>query len=266
MRLRTLVTLVALAIAAFTQTPVVTDNMVLNAASFDRTHPISVGSLVSIFGTDLAGSLAVGSSIPLSNALGDVSVTFNGIPAPLLFVSQGQINAQLPWNVLAGGATSGTASVVVKRGNTSSQPKNVTVGSVSPGIFSVNFGVGNAIAINLDGTLAAPAGSLPPLTTHPARPGDTVIILATGLGAVDGPIENGVNSGATLRNTVNRPTVVVGGRDVQPAFSGLAPEFVGVNQLNVVIPADAPVGDAVPLQLRMGSAISTDKVTIAIQR
>jgi hypothetical protein len=89
-----------------------------------------------------------------------VSVSFNNIPAPLLFVSQGQINAQLPWNVLPDPSAPGTVGVVVQRGSGSSQARQISVGPFSPGIFSVQFGTGQAIAINLNGTIAAPVGSI----------------------------------------------------------------------------------------------------------
>ena len=77
---------------------------------------------------------------------------------------------------------SGAAQIVVTRNGTASAAQSFQVGQFSPGIFSVQFGVGQAIAINLDGSLAAPSGSIPGLATHPAKAGDTIIILATGLG------------------------------------------------------------------------------------
>src|ERR1700720_2483520 len=86
------------------QTPVVSTGGVVNAASFDA--PVSPGSLVSIFGSNLASQTMPASTIPLPLSLAGVSVSFNGIAAPLLFVSSGQINAQLPWEVPASGAVS----------------------------------------------------------------------------------------------------------------------------------------------------------------
>ncbi len=251
--------------AALAQTPVVTDNGVVNAASFAGGQPVAPGSLVSIFGSELAAGLVQADSIPLGTQLGNVSVTFNNIAAPLLFVSNGQINAQLPWDVLPAGTTSGTVNVAVTRGGATSQAKPVQVGPLSPGIFAVNFGTGPAIAINLDGTLAAAAGSVPGLTTHPAQRGDIVIILATGLGAVDAPVPNGQIPGSQLRRTITVPTVLFGGAPATEVdFSGLSPQFVGVNQINVRIPANAPTG-TVPLQLQEGGITTTDRVTIAIQ-
>ncbi len=251
----------------YAQAPAVVDGGVINAASFAKNQVVAPGSLVSIFGSNLAPSVTSASAIPLPMALAGVSVTFNGITAPLVFVAPGQINAQLPWDVL-GGTQSGTATVVVNTPSGSSPPKSVNIGPFSPGIFAVSFGVGRAIAINQDGTLAAPVGAVPGLTTHPAKPGDIVILLGTGLGAVTPPIANGTSpvfSDKALHTTNTTPTILFGG---QPAtsvpFSGLSPQFVGVNQINVQIPSTAPGGDTVPVQLSEGGITSTAAVTIAI--
>src|SRR5208337_2734697 len=109
-------------------------------------------------------------TIPLSNSLNQVSVTINGIPAPLLFVDSQQINAQVPWNVLQSG-TSGTATVVVQNGTQISAPQNVQIGPFSPGIFAINGTIGVAIN-NSDGTVAAPVGAIPGVNTRPAKVGD----------------------------------------------------------------------------------------------
>jgi len=240
--------------------PSVVPGGVVNAASFAKDQAVTAGSLVSIFGTSLASGLALADSIPLSTALGDVqSVTFNNIPAPLIFVSDTQINAQLPWEV----AGSAAASVVVNRGSGSSAAAAVPIGAFSPGIFSVQFGVGQAIAFFSDGTLAAPVGSIPGLATRPAKAGDTVVIFATGLGAVDPPAQTGRQPG-TLTKTTTTPVVLIGGVQAHVDFSGLSPQFPGVNQINVVVPQGITPGDAVPLQLQVGGITTTDQVTIAL--
>jgi len=253
--------------SAFAQTPSVSSGGVLNGASFDTTMPVTPGSLISIFGSNLAATTANADSIPLSTVLGNVSVTVNGIPAPLNGVFHGssnvdQINAQLPWNV-----QTGTAQIVVTNNGVPGPPQSFQVGPFSPGIFSVNFGTGQAIAINFpDGSLAAPVNSIPGLATRPAKIGDPngMIILATGLGPVTPAVANGADTVDALRTTVNTPTVLVGGVPAQVTFSGLSPQFVGVNQVNVVLQPGTPTGDQVPLQIQMGGVTSTDKVTIAV--
>ena len=252
---------------AFAQTPTVTSGGICNAASCAANQTVAPGSLISIFGNNLASSLSQADSIPLSTNIGGVGVTINATPSPLLFVSGGQINAQLPWNV-----SGGTATVVVTRDGAASTPVSFPVGSVNPGIFTLSGdGTGQAIAYgNADAAFAAPAGTVPPpFTAHPAKIGDptSLVILATGLGAVDPPVDSGgIPPSGTLSKTVATPTVRVGGVQAQVVFSGLAPGFVGVNQINIVIAPGTPVGNAVPLQIEMGGITTSDKVTIAVSQ
>lgn len=253
---------------AAAQTPSVAAGGILNGASFDKTMPVTPGSLISIFGSNLAANTATADSIPLSTLLGNVKVTINGVDAPLNGVfhnpaSGDQINAQLPWN-----SAPGTAQVVVTSNGVPSPAQTFQVGQFSPGIFSVNFGVGQAIAINADGTLAAPAGSIPGLQTRPAKIGDTggLIILATGLGPVTPTVNNGANSLDALRTTTTTPVVLIGGVPQQVVFSGLSPQFVGVNQVNIMVLPGTPVGDKIPIQIQIGGLTSTNQVTVAVSQ
>lgn len=260
-----------LASTCFAQTPSVAENGVLNSASFATVgqpgHAVSPGSLVSIFGSELASGLASADSVPLSTLLGGVSVRFNDVPAPILFVSPGQINAQLPWSSLPQGAESGTVSVVVTRGGSASQPRNVQVARFSPGIYALQGQTTfPAVAVNSDdGSVAQPVNSIPGLLTRPARIGGVIILYASGLGPVDPPVQDAVASLDALRNTTTRPVALIGGREAQVLFSGMAPEFVGVNQMNIVIPEGVQAGAAVPIQLRIGGITTSDRVTIAVQ-
>jgi uncharacterized protein (TIGR03437 family) len=264
-------------LAAYSQTPVVPAGSVINGASFDTTgQPLAAGSLISIFGTDLAGSLDQSRSIPLSTSLSDgVSVKINGLTAPLLFVSSGQINAQLPWGVLpiSPPGTSGTAQVVITRSGVASAPVSVPVTVASPGIFTTQFGVGQAIAYGASSYIyAAAPGTIPGLTTSPAKIGDSISILATGLGPVDTTVKDGDVPPVLISNTLTTPTVLVGSVPAQVTFSGLvgrdatgtAQGFVAVYQVNIIIPPGTPTGNAVPLQIRMNGITSTNKATIAV--
>ena len=254
--------------------PVVPSGSVVNGASFAPSQAVAPGSLVSIFGTNLASSTAQAGSIPLSTSLANVSVAFNGIPAPLVAVDHlstyDQINAQLPWNVVPGGAQSGTAQVVVTRGGAASVATSFQVVASAPGIFSLaGTGTGQARAINnSDGTFAAPSGSVPGFTTHPAKIGDPngIAIFATGLGAVSPPVANGGIPASGLSNAVTTPTVLAGNVPAQVIFAGMSPQYVGLNQINIVLAPGTPTGNAVPLQLQVGGIMSTNQLTIAVSQ
>src|SRR6202011_1833491 len=179
--------------------PRFSSDMVVNAAS--NLKPITPGSLITIFGSQLASRMAQADTTPLSTSLGGVTVTFvsnsKTITAPLTFVNPTQINAQVPWDLVPNGSTA-TVNVTVNRDGVDSAPTPVAVGPFSPGIFASN---GRAIAVNQDGTLTWPTGLIAGFNTHPAKVGDVIIIYATGLGAVDSSIGNGQNSLDKLRRT-----------------------------------------------------------------
>jgi uncharacterized protein (TIGR03437 family) len=252
-------------------------NSVVNSGSY-TSQGVAPGSLVSIFGTDLAASTSVGSTIPLSTTLSDVmSVTFNGIPAGLYFVSAGQINAQLPFDVLKSGRTSGAVNLVVTRGNGASAPSNVNVVPASPGIFTTNAaGTGQAFAYdNSTGDLAAPVGPpIGPFTTVPISrsSGHALVIAGTGLGLVtppagEQPIGNNVPAPSVngqFWNTVLKPTVLIGGVQAQFVYSLLSPQFVSEYQIGVIPDPSTPTGDAVPIQIEIGGVTTSNQVTIAV--
>ncbi len=244
------------------QVPQVVTGGVIDAATFAKGQAVAPGSLVSIFGSGLSSALASGDTLPLSTTLNGTSVLFNGILAGLDFVSAGQINAQLPWNVLPTG-TSGTVTVMVNTPDGSSAPIQVQVGQYSPGIYSIPPGGGYAIAINADGSIAAPAGAIPGYPTHPAKVGDALVVYANGLGAVNIAAANGAASLDATRTTVTTPVVLIGGQSAQVLFSGLTPQFPGVNQLNVVVP-QVSIGNSVSIQVQEGGITSSNQVVIAI--
>ena len=147
----------------------------------------------------------------------------------------------------------------------SSAPAPVSVAATAPAIFNIG---GQAIAINPDGSLAAPAAATPGIAARPAKIGDAggLVILATGLGAVDQPIADGANSADQQRNALAAPTVLIGGVPAQVTFSGLSPQFVGINQINVTIPAGTPTGNAVSLQIQVNGTINSNTVFIAVSQ
>lgn len=262
--------LLAGATIASAQSPTVVEGGVLNGASFAKGQPVSPGGLVSIFGTGLVSNLATADTIPLSSSLGGVTVTFADLPpAPLLAVIPGvpgqsddQINVEIPWEI---GSGTGVVNVLVTTPNGTSAPVAVNFAPSMPGIFTAAAG-GQlyAIAVNSsDSSLAWPQG-LASTGSHPAKAGDVLIIYATGLGAVDHqPTDGGTPS--VLANTIATPSVLFGGVPGDVQFSGLAPQFVGVNQLNVQVPAGVAPASAVPLQIKVNGFTSTNQAVVAIQ-
>ncbi len=235
-------------------TPVFSDGSVTNAASF-APGPVAPGELISIFGTDLgpatpatAGSF--GSDGLLPSTLSDVQVSFDGQPAPLFFVSASQINVQVPYGV-AGRAT--TTAAVNFQGRFSS---NVTlpVADAVPGVFFLAPGA--PAILNQDGSQNTPA--------NPEARGRAVVVFVTGLGAVTPAVATGAPAPASPLSGITEVSATMGGRPAQPLFAGLTPGFVGLAQVNLLVPEDVPAGAEVPLSISLRGRPIQGGVTVAV--
>jgi len=196
---------------------------------------VSPGSLVSVYGLGLGEVIALAESVPLPTALAGVSIVINGFSAPLLFVSPGQVNIQVPWEIVPGNVPV-TALVNGVPGST----VTATVGPVSPGIFAV---------VHADGALVSPQ--------RPAGADDVLVIYANGLGSVDGEVPTGGRTPLDrLYQTVEPATSTIGGQQAVVLFSGLAPGFVGLYQLNLRVPGGVGAGARTPLVVSVGGRAS----------
>lgn len=237
---------------------------VVNAASYAAGGLIP-GSIVSLFGVSLAPS-AEGATSSLPPTLNGVTVTLNGVKAPLFYVSPSQINAQVPWELTG----QSQATLLVLGPDFTSAPQVLTVSPVSPGIFIFTADGHGAVRNAFSPfQVAIPAGMVPGVDSGPVAREGYISIYCTGLGTVSNQPGTGVAAPAfpnPLAETPIKPMVEFGsgGIQVQAIFSGLAPGFVGLYQVDVQIPANAPTGSAVPIRVLMGAQAS-NAVTIAIQ-
>jgi uncharacterized protein (TIGR03437 family) len=265
--------LAAGALTAPAQTPQITNNGVVNAASGNG--PVAPGSLISVYGSNLSPVTDTAAAIPLPPTLDGVTVQVNNIQAPLWFVSSGQINVEIPWEALASAPpTTGTATaqvIVSTKSGGASTAANVTVALTGPGIFTFYYGAGQAIAYNYaDGSFAS-ATPIQGYTNVPYRAAkindpNPLVIYATGLGAVTPTVADGAAPPTgVVCFAVSPPTVLIGGVQAQVLFAGLS-QFPGVYQLNVTIPGGTPTGNAVPLQIEMNGFTSRGDVTIAVSQ
>ena len=211
---------------------------VSNAASGDRSA-VAPGSIASIYGQGLAQTTASAGAFPLPAMLAGASVTVNGIPAPLLFASPGQINFQVPPQTSAAIATIAVAVAGSPAGATA-----VNVLAAAPGIFQVAGGQAAAI---------------------PAQPaaGSAVALFVTGLGATTPLVVSGAAAPLdSLSTALAKVSATIGGQPAQVLFAGLAPGFAGLYQVNLIVPQLAP-GDY-PLQISAG-AVSSNTATISVR-
>jgi uncharacterized protein (TIGR03437 family) len=149
--------------------------------------------------------------------------------------------------------------VVVRRREQISVPEVFVVAPAQPGIFTKNQqGSGQGIVVRSDQVTLAEAGT-------PARAGEAIVIYGTGLGPVSQQVAAGAPSPASpLAATVSPVSVTVGGRAAQVLFAGLTPGFAGLYQVNAILAADTPTGNAVPLVIQVDGRES-NSVDIAVQ-
>ena len=218
----------------FTARPLISTGGIVNSASFAPSPvPAAVGSIISIFGTNLAPSAASASEIPLPDKLNGVSVSVNGKSAPMIFVSAGQINAQLPYDLPDGQAL---LTVTNAAGFSAAEP--FFVGRASPGIFQ--FEGSRAVVVNQDFTLNGP--------DNPEKRGNIIVAYLTGIGPVNPPVVAGAAASfVTLSTAAGEYSATIGNVDAKVLFLGLTPGFVGLAQANIEVPQGAPTGSAVPL-------------------
>ena len=229
---------------------------ITNGASF--VAGVTSGGIVTIFGTGLTTDvtgIVLAEQLPLPTQLRGTSVTLSGIAAPLFAIAnvdgQEQINLQVPYE-LTGQAT---ATVVVDNNGMSSDPVEVNILPAQPGVFTVDGSTG-AILHASDFRLVSPA--------DPAAPGEAVLIYATGLGPVSPAPPTGAPASASpLSLTSITPVVTVGGMVADVLFSGLAPGFVGLYQVNIAVPLSAPSGN-LDVVILTGDQVSK-AVKIAVQ-
>jgi len=232
----------------------------LNSANVSGAAQISPGSWVTILGDRLAnGTSSASGTFPPS--LAGTAVTIGSTALPLDYAGPGQVNALLPFSL----TPNTSVSLVVERSGTVSVPINLTLADLGPAIFSTTGdGTGQgAVVIASSGVLAAPVGAFP--GSQPVARGDYLAIYCTGLGAVNNTPADGAPapSSAPLATTLATPGVTIGGMPAVVSYSGLAPGLVGLYQVNVQVPANAPTGDAVSLAISVGS-LTSNTVTVAV--
>lgn len=238
--------------ASSTTPPSVPANGVLNAASFTTNFAVAPGAIVAIFGSNLSVGSEPAPSSPLPTSLGQTSVTFNGVAAPLFYVSPGQINAQVPFSISPGNVT-----LEVSRGTMTSTADKVSVAAASPGIFIIDQTNQTGAIVHLNGSVVT--------ASAPAVAGEYLSIYCTGLGPLNMPVQSGAAGPTTapLPQTLSTPAVTIGGTAAVVAYSGLAPGFVGLYQVNVQVPAGLSAGNQ-QIQI-VTNTIASNSATLAVQ-
>ena len=212
--------------------------------------PFAPGEIVAIYGVSLGPNTGVISAFDsvtamLPTASAGVSVTVNGIPAPIYFARADQVNVQIPYEVDGQQA----ATITVNYNGVASSAETVRIAASVPRLYPGIF--------NQDGSLNS-AG-------NPAPAGSIVVFYATGQGATSPPSGTGRAAAAPYPSPVAPVRVTIGGQDVEILFAGLAPATAGVMQVNARIPEGIEATAGVALYLSVGNTTSQKGVTLAVR-
>jgi uncharacterized protein (TIGR03437 family) len=235
---------------------------VVNAASF-AAGAVSPGQLISIVGTNLGPAapayLTLDRNGNVATSLSGVTVQVGGTPAPLIYASNTQINAVVPYEI--SGLLAVPVSVTYQ--GQSSNGFSVEAVPAAPGIFTqASSGVGPGAILNQDYTLNGPA--------NPAQRGGTVTIFMTGEGqtsppGIDGWVTVPSSSGPITPAPVLPVSATIAGQPALVQFAGEAPGIVsGVLQVNLQIPANGPTGN-LAIMVSIGNINSQAGVTVSVQ-
>jgi len=229
---------------------------------YSSSTTIQPGSWFSVYGTNLAAATTVwDGNFPTS--LGGTSVTLNGKPAYLWFVSGGQINAQAPDDT-----ATGSVPLVVKTANGEST-QTVTLASAGPSLLllaDVKHATGIIVTPNGGGSQAGGTYDLLGPSSagagfRAARKGEPVALYAVGLG----PTSPAVPAGAVFASAapvVTKPTVTVGGVPVTVDFAGIV--GAGLYQINFTVPQNAASGEQ-PVVVTTAGLTTQKDITIPIE-
>jgi uncharacterized protein (TIGR03437 family) len=219
----------------------------------DGATSIAPGSLVKIQGTDLSPVRQATSERPLPTALGESCITVNGLPIPLILVSNTEINAQIPFEI------TGTATLILRTPGGVSDNFNLQVAPTAPSVF-------RAMVAGLDSpvpTIVNGRNGLLVTGSNPVKRGDSIVIYLTGMGKTNPPVDSGIAAPSNpLAKTISEPTVLLGGRELPVVYAGLTPGEVGVYQINANIPFDVPTGFSIPLVINQGGVLTNLEVRV----
>ncbi len=210
---------------------------IIDGAAFTPGRAVAPGSLISIFGANLADSAAGATQFPLPLGIGGVAFSFDvpsagvSLPAHFHYVSATQLNVQVPWEL----ANYPSATVKAIINYTYSPTYTLNLATYSPGFFAYQSN-GQSFAAALDATL------VPVTATHPVSRGTTVALYLNGLGPVHNQPADGWPAPDDTSTTLATPTITIGGQNASVGFSGLAPGYADLYQVNATVPTGIGTG------------------------
>jgi len=234
----------------------ISDLALADAAAF-QLGPIAPGQMLSLFGAGIGPPENVGTRVSagrIATELSGIRILFAGLPAPLLFAGPNQINVIAPFEI----AKLDVVLIEVERNGAIISSITAPVVNAMPRLFTTTgTGTGLVAALNENGTQVTIQNS--------ARRGAVVVLYGTGGGLENGNPLTGELARDASRTVRQAVSVTIDGRNAEVLFSGAAPGYSGLMQINVRVPLLAARGNAIPVEVKIGNSPSQPQVTLAIQ-
>ena len=200
------------------------------------------GSLAVVRGSGLSDLPEWTDAPPRTN--GRTFIAIDGVRAPIISMNSDQAVIQIPWDI-----PTGTAPVAISSSGMSNTAQTAVVPE-APAILAVEHADGKAVTAEA-----------------PARPGEALVVYATGLGEIDAELSPGAAAASNVLVHLREiPEVRLGNNPVQVLFAGLAPGYIGLYQVNLVVPADYQQEGAVSLTIGPGNPNANVTVIISEQK
>jgi len=246
--------------------PAISAGGVVSAAAFGGFTSIAPGSWIEIYGSNLAADTRGWATTDFNGniaptSLDRTSVTVGGQQAYVDYISPGQVNVQVPSNVVTG-----QQQIVVTTAVGASAAYTITVNATEPGMLAPpSFVIGGkqyVVAQFTDfATYVLPVNAIPGVPSRPAKPGDTMIIYGIGFGPVGGVTAGQI---APASSAVAIPPQIFFGTSLASlSYAGLTPGSVGLYQFNVVVP-NVGTSAAVPLTFTLSGVNGTQTLYTAV--
>jgi minor extracellular serine protease Vpr len=238
--------------------PTIASDGILNGASFEMGRPVAPGSYISIFGSNLSDFTDFATTAVLPLAIDYAMVSFDApahlgnvsAPGHLVYVSPGQVNLQIPWELKGLSSAQVKVTIDFSYGNV----VTLQLSDYSPAFFEI--GSGNVAALDSNNRVIG--------TTNPAIQGQTVQLYLNGLGPVNNqPASGDPAPSSPLATCMSSPSVTIGGQTATSSFCGLAPGFPGLYQINAIVPTGLTPGSQ-PITVSIGGQTS-QAATLVVQ-
>ena len=214
--------------------------------------PLAPGTIVQVFGSGLGPPTGVSPGvIPLVNTFDNTFVLVGPYQAPLYYLSNGQLNVQLPVELTA----PQQYPIVVSVNNAITLPDTLNIVPATPGVAA--FANGGIVAQhNSDFSLVTAA--------NPAKPGEVIIMYLAGLGATNPPVASGMPAPSNPPASVTLPVALtVDNQNPKIYFAGLTPGAAGLYQIDFAVPANVSTGNVNVVVMQNGLTSNTTTLPVS---